>query len=732
VNTSLTAAISGLIAGSLASAVLAAEAGAPSAGAEAGLEEVIVTAEKREESASRTPIALSVLTGEELKDRGVVSVSQLTDVAPSVIVGRDSFGVNVNIRGVTTTDQTSKGEQGIAFNIDGITIGRPMEQGAALFDVARIEVLRGPQGTLYGKSTTGGAVNVITNRPGKEFAAVANVEFGNYDTVRGDAVINLPVTDVVALRFAGSANRRDGFLNPSDGSTSRNDQHDTSGRASVLLDFGGTTLYAAATVGSIGGVGFATVPLANVQGHSGSSQRVVFGNPFTAKLDDHYANFNAELNADLGPVRLTYVGAHLQYSPDEQTSGTQDPAANGDQYAWGHYTGDWKTDSHELRLSNANEGALTWVFGANWNKENIHEDDHRFTAPVATPTIAASLNGIDPLNNTVHTSKGVFSQATYAFSSAFHLTAGLRWSDDSVERRGTFAPGPGPWPNAAGQPCTGGAVITPCIGFPNNGDQSASKVTYRLGAEWFLAPQQMLYAYVASGYKAGGFNDFDLVLGPATGPVPYEPEELIAYEVGYKGRPLSNLEWNSSVYYYDYKKMQISSLVNVSGAFVLATQTVPTKIYGWENELKWRISRSDRINATLTTAKSKYVRYLAGLNRDVDWSGDSLDKTPSFTASLGWQHDWTLGNGGTLSGYVGSRYSSSYDVSDFVGAVHVNQDSFTRSDLRLTYTDASQKYFIQLFARNLEDKVQIVSLGDSGTAAVSEPRFFGVRTGVKL
>lgn len=714
------------------SALLAVCGTAIAAAAGDELEEVIVTAQKRAESAERTPIALSVLGADELKDKGVVSVSQLTDVAPSVIVGRDSFGVNVNIRGVTTTDQTSKGEQGIAFNIDGVTIGRPMAQGAALFDVARIEILRGPQGTLYGKSTTGGAVNVVTNRPGKEFSAAANVEFGNYRTVRGDAVVNLPVTDAFAVRFAASANRRDGFLDPSDGSAARNDQDDTSGRVSALLDLGRTSLYAAATVGSIRGVGFATVPLVNVQGHSGSAQRVVFGNPFPAKLDDHYENFNVELNTDLGPVRLTYVGAHLHYSPDEQTSGTQDPAANGNQYAWGHYTGDWKTDSHELRLSNAEEGALTWVVGANWNREDIHEDDHRLSAPVATPTMAASLNGIDPLNNTVHTSKGAFTQATYAFSDAFHLTAGIRWSDDGVTRRGTFAPGPGPWPNPAGQPCTGGPVVTPCIGFPNNGDQSASKVTYRAGAEWFLAPKQMIYGYVATGYKAGGFNDFDPVLGPATGPVPYEPEALTAYEVGYKGRLLSNLEWNSSAYYYDYTKNQISSLINVSGAFVLATRTAPTRIYGWENELKWKVTKSDSITAMLTTAKSKYTQFMAGLNQDVDWSGDSLDKTPSFTASLGWQHDWALAAGGTLSAYVGSRHSGSYFVSDFVGGVHVTQDSFSRSDIRLTYTDAAGKYFSQAFARNLEDKVQILSLGDSGTATVSEPRFFGVRIGVKL
>ena len=154
-----------LVAGLAAGGSLAAETAPPGAARIVELEEVIVTAQRVTEVASKTPLALSVFSGDTLKEQGVVSVSDLQNVAPGVAVGRGAFGVVLAIRGVTTADNTSKGDQGIAFNVDGIPISRPAMMGLAFFDTERVEVLRGPQGTLYGKSSTGGVINVISNKP---------------------------------------------------------------------------------------------------------------------------------------------------------------------------------------------------------------------------------------------------------------------------------------------------------------------------------------------------------------------------------------------------------------------------------------------------------------------------------------------------------------------------------------------------------------------------------------
>jgi len=691
------------------------------------LEEVTVTALKHAQPASKTPAALSVATGDDLKTKGVISVAQIAEVSPGVIMGRDAFGININIRGVTTTDQTSKGDQGIGFNIDGVPIRRPLVMGLSFFDVDRVEVLRGPQGTLYGSSTTGGVVNILTNQPGQQFDASAGAELGNYGTHRENAMINVPVSSSFALRIAANANDRDGYVMPSDGGTPRNDQHDRSVRISGLYTFSqDTSLLLGVTGGTVSGVGYSTVPLANVlDNSSGTAQRVAFSNPFGGHLDDDYRAFNTTFKTAFGGVSLTYTAGVSDFSAHEQTSATFDPEANLNpmgqpQYAWRNYKGDFKTYSNELRLANAQPGVFDWVVGANYLSDDIHESDHNLNALVSDPTIAGSTNAIDPVNQTNHKSTGLFGQATYHLNDQWALTAGARYSDDKLKRVGTFAAGPTPG-------CTD--PLVDCIGGPNNGSESGTKITYRLGAQYFISPEQMLYGTIATGYKPGGFNDFD----PKTNGVgPYVAEQLTDYELGYKGRWSDRLEFNSNLFYYDYAKDQISSLTVVGGSPVIFTKSVPAKIYGWENELTYKMTPSDLLNVSASFEHSKYGQFMTGILQNVDWSGYSLDKTPHAVVKLGYSHEWTLGSGAYINANVSSQYSTGYAVSDFVNAIQYRQKAYTRSNANLTYTAASDHYWFQLFVQNIENKVQITSVGGNADAGISEPRYFGVRFGVRM
>ncbi len=702
--------------------------------------EVIVTAQKRSETASKTPLAITAFTGDTLKSSGVVSVADIQNVAPSVTIGKDGFGVNINIRGVTTTDTTSKGEQGIAFNVDGIPMGRPTEQGLAFFDVSRVEVLRGPQGTLYGKSSTGGAINVITNRPSSAFDASADAEIGDYGTRRLNAMVNVPASDTLAFRLAVNANKRDGYITLTDGDEARNDEDNTSGRLSMLWKpsayFNWLLTY---TAGQVKGVGQGAVPyLYVVDNNSGKAQREAFGNPFGGATDENFGNISTEMNAVFGAVHATLVGAHMHFEANDLTSSTNDPNGNtagpfSGFYAWRQYRGKVDTDYAELRFSNDQPGVLDWVAGINYAKEDITESDHNWNAPVADPTLAASTNGIDPLNNTVHTSSGIFAQLTWHATDALRLTLGVRQSKDEVNRIGTFAAGPGPWLDPAGNPCV---APNDCVGGPNNGHQSADKPTWRLGADYQIAPNQMVYGYIATGYKAGGFNDFD----PATGGVgTYEPEDLTAYEIGYKGRPMANLQFNSDIFYYDYAKAQVSSLENIEGNFVIYTRAVPEKISGWENELTWRPTPSDTITGSLVLESSKYQTFFAGLMGDVDWSGYTLDKTPDTTTTISYSHIWSLNDDRTLVFNIFSKYSSSYLLSDIQNAIQYTQKGFTRSDLTVTYNIKGGNYYIQGYVKNVEDQVQMIaSPGNynaavplSASVAISEPRIMGIRFGAK-
>ena len=731
-----------LVAGLAAGGALAAET-TPGASKVVELEEVLVTAQRVTEVASKTPLALSVFSGETLKEQGVISVSDLQNIAPGVAVGRGAFGVVLAIRGVTTADNTSKGDQGIAFNVDGIPISRPAMMGLAFFDTERIEILRGPQGTLYGKSSTGGVINVITSKPRETFDASASAELGSFNARRGEFMVNVPVSERFAARAAASFNKRDGWLNPVLGNaftagsspTGRNEQDDWSSRLSGLWKFGSNaSVLLTGTFGHVGGVGATNAIYNSVRNKSGADVRNVYYNPFGGQLDQNFHNYNGELNLEFGAVRVTYDGGHLYYTRNDRTSSTNDPRGNsGGRYNWTLYRGNATVDSHELRFANAQPQRFEWVAGANYYNEDLNESDHNWGVPVATPVQSASINGIDPVNHTVHRSSGVFGQANFHATDRLKLTLGLRQTSDRVRRRGTFAAGPGPWPDPNGATCVAPAD---CIGGANNGDQNADKPTYRIGFDYQVAENQMIYASVATGFKSGGFNDFD----PRTNsPSPYEPEELLAYEGGYKGQIRPNLQFISSAYYYDYKKAQVGSTVVVNGANVSLTNLVSATVYGVENELHWKPSEANMIDATLTLGKSEYGNFRLGPGQLTNWTGNARDKTPGVTGSLSFAHRWFRADGAWYEARLSSRYSGSYLVSDFVNAVHYTQDAFTRSDLLLGYTSASGKFELQAFARNLEDKLQILgapgnvnaTIVDSANVNVSEPRMIGLRATVK-
>ncbi len=748
IRRSVSCSLLGLIATGNAGVAFAAE-GTSAGGTSLQLEEIIITAQRRVETASKTPLALTVISGEALTEQGVINVADLQNVAPAVAVGRGAFGVTLAIRGVTTADNTSKGDQGIAFNVDGIPISRPSEMGLAFFDLERVEVLRGPQGTLYGKSSTGGAINLITNKPKNAFDAAASVELGNYNDRRADLMVNAPVGDQFAIRAAVNFNQRDGFLTPVLGNTfvggkvpARNEQSDWSGRLSALWNIGDTSsLLVTGTFGHVGGAGPSNALYNSVKNKSGKAAREVYVNPFGSLLDQSFHNYNAELNMEFGPVRLTYDGGYLLFKANDRTSSTNDPRGNqGGRYNWRNYRGDVTTTSHEVRLANAAAQRIEWVLGANYYDEDINESDHNWNAAIATPTLVDSLNGIDPLNNTVHTSSGVFGQANIHATDALKLTLGLRQSSDKVKRRGTFAAGPYAvpatqtrWPNPQGTPCY---APDDCVGGRNDGDQSADKPTYRAGFDYQIRDNHMIYASVATGYKAGGFNDFD----PRTNsPSPYDPEELIAYEAGYKGQILPNLQFISSAYYYDYSKAQVGSTIVINGSNVSLTNMVASTIYGLENELHYRVNEANMIDATLAFAHSEYGDFRLGPGQSVNWTGDARDKTPELTGSLAYAHTWFVSGGASYEARIASRYSGSYLVSDFANGVHYTQDAFTRTDFMLSYTSDTGKFQLQAYVRNIEGEMQLIgapgnvsaTVVDSANASVSEPLMLGLRGTVK-
>jgi iron complex outermembrane recepter protein len=749
----------------------------PSVDPDTSLQEIVVTAEKRSESALRTPIALSTYTGDNLQEQQVISIASLQNLDPSVNFSKSAFGgwPFVVIRGVSTSDGTSGSTPGISFNVDGIPLNRGFEQTTAFLDVERIEVLKGPQGTLYGQSSTGGTLNVITNKPQNELQASADVTVGNYNTRRTTAMVNLPIAGWLAVRAAVNSNKHDGYIVPSDGSTPTSDADDWTSRVSLLGSFtDDVSLLLTVTNGHLGGAGGGSVNWDTLQSNpTGSRQRVVYGgNPFPSYDDDTFSNFAAQFNWTLGPVQLTYVGGYLNYTANEQQASTNNPLGNTPPpcpcfvagppaYTWLHQGSHTLTDSHELRLANSAPGFADWVVGVNWYHEHIHDDNHLWYTPYApgtAPTVTDSVNFFDFLSNTIRTSKAAFGQTTLHLSEQWDVTAGLRYTLDSLESPGTQAFAPysfttfSPWPDTLGNPCVAPAA---CIGDPSGGSQRDHKITYRVGAAYHFTGSQMLFANVATGFKPGGFTNLD----PTTGqPGPYKAEQLTAYEVGYKGRPASNLEINSDLFYYNYSERLITGGVIPPGGGrpVIGLTTAPARIYGWESDLTYRPTHADEVKLSAALLKAYYSKDLlevdaAGVTQNL--RGKALDTTPKFAATLAYDHEWTLSGGATFRAGLQTKYSSSYEETDVQNAVQYKQRQFTRSNADIRFTDATGKFYVGAFVQNIENRLQINAnpsgfvnapgfvpqpgpngslVPDAATVTVTDPRTWGFTAGVKF
>jgi iron complex outermembrane receptor protein len=202
---------------------------------------------------------------------------------------------------------------------------------------------------------------------------------------------------------------------------------------------------------------------------------------------------------------------------------------------------------------------------------------------------------------------------------------------------------------------------------------------------------------------------------------------------------MSNLQVNTTAFYYDYSKAQVSSLVNISGNFVIYTRSVPVTIYGLEIETKYKPTPNDEINLAATFLHSEYEQLMAGLMQNVDWSGYRLDKTPKAALTGSYSHVWELANGGSITGRVATKYSSGYLTSDFVNALQFEQDAFTRSDATLTYNDSQGRFSLMGFVKNIEDDLQMINapgnysaaIPNAAAIAISEPRMYGVRIGLR-
>jgi iron complex outermembrane receptor protein len=648
--------------------------------------EVIVTANRRSQSLSKTPLAITAVTGEKLGGEGITNTQNLTNILPNVQNGPAGF----SIRGVASGDFTEKGDPSTAFNLDGVYIARVTAQSLALFDIERVEVLRGPQGTLYGRNATAGVVNVITARPSDDFDASGTVEVGNYDTVRTTAMVNVPLSESVAFRLSGAINRHDGYTATRDGSNRLDDQDDAALRARLRLKTGEKSdLLVTADYGKVDQTGVAGVAQPRVFSMN-DDHSLRYQNPGKDNFNYFKAAGTAvEYNADLGFAKLTYLFGYRKSKWRTLTT-------KGDAVADIMNVQDHSQDSHELRLASQGSGPLQYVAGLYY----FHEDTE--TSP------SLDITGVGQLAFDLHAkgrSYAPFSQVTYSLSPALRLTGGARYTWDQKSRVGTFRFG----------------NFDPT---PYDADYKASKATWKVGAEYDLSPTLLTYASVATGYKAGGFNDGNPQTQPA---LYYGPETLTSYEGGIKGTLLNrSLYFSASAFYYDYKGLQLGTVLPEGGQ--VTSNAGVSNVKGFELEGSWKALRDTTLNYSIAVLDAKYDEYLPKGAGGPSYAGLSLDRSPKLSGRIGIQQNFPLSNGGRISATAAVKYSGSYMVSDFSGPIQYRQKSYTRTDVTLGYHSPDGNWFVQAFGRNLENERQL-GLVEFGAFTLSEPAQYGIRAG---
>lgn len=727
------------------------------------LEEIIVTAQKRDESLQEVPLSISAFSGDTIKALGAVDLRGLSTALANVNISNDQDSIDIAIRGVSNNRGFAPAT---AFHIDGIYTGQSQSGLTAFLDVARVEVLRGPQGTLYGRNATAGAINVVTERPNtQEPSGSLELTLGDYELFNVQAVGNIPIiADKLALRVALMKEERDGYTEHDGLGFDQEDSDDSDiegGKIRMLFqpnddvewlvgyDFAeqggsgarfysdiehlipldellaqippGNAVAIALTPRLHPGGAFSLLPTEQQQRirndpryvpvfyDNETDPDVIAKNRLTQDMKQD--TYFTELKAALGPVDLTFLGGYREL--DTTRSGDNDFwAGNGTNVS----EVEAEEQSYELRVSQDGE-MFQWLVGLYYfNAKN----DTLLNAGAATG-FASDV-----------TSQAIFSQATWDIDDTLSVTGGLRYSEDESDNSNLLD-----------------------LEEPETSSKF-DDVSWKLALEKDFADESMVYASVSTGYKTGGVNG-----GSQTNPE-YDQETVIAYEIGTKNRFMEGrLQLNAAIFYYDYSDLQVSGIdavlqlddngdpipdPDMPGAFLLASVNTSnsnissSEMYGAEIEWIALVSDSLQIDGAIGLLETKVgdgsvdnASIFGAVPTDI--SGNELRKAPPVTFNLGLQHVLELPS---LNGSITSRIDFHYEDEQYHDVLNRSQDveeSYTKTDISATYRTDNGSYFVQVFGRNLEDndvRTTIFQSAIGATSAYAPPRTYGIRAGIEF
>ncbi|MFC7047639.1 TonB-dependent receptor [Emcibacter nanhaiensis] len=719
------------------------------------MEEVVITAQKREQSAQDVGIAITALSGSQLKALGYTNAQEVTALAPGVATLQPNGEANyaIGIRGVANNDFTTNVESPVAVYVDEVYISQMSGAGFLLFDVDRVELLRGPQGTLFGRNATGGLVHYITVKPNlDEFNGYGSVSYGSFERMKFQGAVGIPVNDKFALRASFATHQGDGYVtNRLKPDSKLNNANESAGRLQALFQptdeleillnarFGqqdirtGFFEYESAVLPT----GDATpgVPNVDLDGYVDLD-----GDNFAGDYNRQGHNildtegYTATIKWDQDWGTLTSITDYQTVKRDY----IEDSDASPFDYFNFFLTTDSEQFSQELRLNGETDN-LKWVTGFYYMDLKVRDSNGGimpglFQAlidvgafepdiPAGLPLADVGFNGIYNPYETDTETWSLFAQLEYQLSDELALIGGFRWIEEDKSHHYDNLLMWYPDTSDSGQD-PNAAVIAPALpNVPYDGSRSDSNWSARAQINYTPTEDLLVYASWNRGVKSGGYNAPLLPSSFAvTEPfMTYDPEKLDAYEVGFKWDTMDGrLRINAAAYYYDYNNYQAFSIIG------LDTSTLNAQAENKGFEVEIQANPVDGLDLNFGIAYTDVtVSEVTGLTTNVDTDGDGVDdvdslfpvgtevkpvQTPKWNLNGLIRYEFDAGEG-----RVALQADGQYRAKHYFALTNLpasTQDGYFIGNASVTYYSPDENWSVRAFVKNFTDENYLVQTFD--------------------
>lgn len=738
------------------------------------LPEIVVTAQKREESLRDVPLSVEAVSGEKLKDAGIVRLEDLKAYVPNLQMSETGIANNIYIRGIGSG--LNQGfEQSVSTYMDGIYRGRGHQSRMPFLDLERVEVLRGPQPILFGKNAVAGAINLVGARPTRDFEGMvdASYDFENHDFI-ASAMLSGPLSERIGARLAVHGRTADGYVENLTLGRDEPERDEIAARLTMDFDvtdalslswrteggsydtkgrqieiFGETPI----TSGSLTGLTYSQIVGGPVpafpQGQNLTARNNVLDYKRSSNGDSSdLANFETALTANYdfaNGLTLTSVTGYSNYSLDELCDCDFVGATVFDAGITEHYD----QFSQEFRLTSPADQTLSWIAGVYFQDYGLSEHDYlhvpstSLVMPVLTSAFlqqglcnslatcsalaGAFSEAVNPRDfKQDSTLYSVFAQATWHINDSWKLAFGGRYtSEDKDGSRITSLTRGFGGPNLPPQVLPLFASVLGIVPHNISGSRSESTFSPLVNLQYALGPESMVYASWAQGSKAGGFDARSNKSPSLGGSFEFEDELATTYEVGLKTAIGNTAEINADLFYTDYKDLQTSAF---DGAIGFNVGNGSAKATGAEVSGRWRVTPAFTLTGSVAYLDFEWTNYFGqcyyGLTPipvgqpnagNCNYDGFSNQLAPDFTGYLSADYRWMLGDRLRMGLTADLIYSAEYLESLTLDPM-AKQDAYAKINARLSLGDASGRWEVALVGRNLTDETVVSYAGDTPLA----------------